>query len=269
MAGVCCSQFIGPPLIRYLLSEYGQQGAALLFSGIVLQCVVGASLFQPVKWHLKEDVEDNVKDEEEDKEKENEGDPDVWVTDKMRAKEAERRRMLGLSLSRRSSEASMISLAVSNIDLSSIPPTSRRGSLVFEDTTDNNNVDTTANGSSGVLRRMLKASARVVKDMVSNMAILRSPRALIILVGGMLFVNAYINFIITVPFAVQSAGYSLSDAAWCLSIGAVTNLCGRLISSGLSDWPWFNFRLTYMAGTCIASLATAGTMHVLGSGSNE
>lgn len=258
MAGVCCAQFVGPPFIRYLLVEYGRQGTTLLLSGMVLQCVVGSALFQPVEWHLKVDEEEeNVEEEEEDKEKVHEGDPDAGVTDEMRAKEAERRKMLGTSLSRRPSETSMLSLAVSNIDLSSIPPVSRRGSIALEDTTDNNNLDKTAHGSSGGVRRLIKASARVVKDVISNMEILRSPRALIIVVGGMLSINAYINFLITVPFAIQGAGHTLSDAAWCMSIGAATNLASRLISSSLSDQPWFNLRYVYMTGAAINSISSA------------
>ncbi|XP_064109166.1 uncharacterized protein LOC135217312 isoform X2 [Macrobrachium nipponense] len=42
-----------PLLISYLMEQYSFQGTLLLWSGIVLHGVLGASLLQPVKWHMK------------------------------------------------------------------------------------------------------------------------------------------------------------------------------------------------------------------------
>ncbi|XP_050710821.1 monocarboxylate transporter 1-like isoform X2 [Eriocheir sinensis] len=258
MAGVCSAQFIGPPLIRHFLVEYGRKGATLLLCGIVLQCIVGAALFQPVEWHIKVDAEQvNDEDEGQDKEKVHEGDSGAAVTDEMRAKEVGRRKMPGVSLSRRPSEVSMLSLAESDIDLSSMPPRSRRMSYDLETTTGNKNLCKNINGSFRSVRGLLQVFGNVLKSVIFDMKILRSPRALIIVVGGMLSINAYVNFLMTVPFAIQGAGHSLSDAAWCMSLAAVTNLAARLIVSVLSDQPWFNIRIAYMAGAAIISLSSA------------
>ncbi|KAK7023409.1 hypothetical protein SK128_005072, partial [Halocaridina rubra] len=43
-----------PLLLNYLIEQYSLQGTMMLWSGILLQGVIGASLFQPVKWHMKE-----------------------------------------------------------------------------------------------------------------------------------------------------------------------------------------------------------------------
>lgn len=42
-----------PLLLSYMMEQYSFQGTFLLWSGVVLQGVIGAVLFQPVKWHLK------------------------------------------------------------------------------------------------------------------------------------------------------------------------------------------------------------------------
>lgn len=65
-----------PQLVRVLLETYGFQGAVLLLSGLALHSAVGATLLQPVKWHLIEeevDVEmvpiaemNTIKEDEED-----------------------------------------------------------------------------------------------------------------------------------------------------------------------------------------------------------
>lgn len=257
MSGVCFAQFVGPPLIRHLLSEYGREGATLLLCGLVLQGVVGASLFQPVEWHMKVDIEKVTTEDKAEKEMTDKDDMDTGVTDEMRAKEAERLKMLPLRVSRRLSERSVLSMAMSNIDLSSIPPLSRRASYCSEDTPDSS-IHSTDSVPLGRLPGFLNASANVMKAVVSNMKIVRYKRALIILLGSLLAVNSYVNFLMTAPFAIQGAGHSLSDAAWCMSIAAGTNLAARLSFSGLSDQPWFNLRYAYMAGVSIFSLSSAG-----------
>ncbi|MPC67156.1 hypothetical protein E2C01_061322 [Portunus trituberculatus] len=247
MSGVCSAQFVGPLLIRYLLAEYSLKGATLIISGIVFNSLVGTALYQPVEWHLKKDEEeDSLKDELTGDKELGEADPDAGVTDEMRSREALRRKKFGESLSRRPSEMSMLSLAVSNIDLSSIPPSSRRASFSLE-TTDGED----AGG-------FLTATARVVRTVVADFKVLKSLRALIIVMGGVFTVSAYLNFLMMAPFAIQHLGYSLSEAAWCMSMAAIANFAARLITSGLSDQAWFNIRYAYMSGAIIISFTTAG-----------
>lgn len=260
MSGVCSAQFVGPLLIRYLLAEYSLKGATLILSGIVFNSLVGTALYQPVEWHLKKDDEDDsLKDELAENKELCEADPDAGVTDEMRAREAQRRKRFGESLSRRSSEMSMLSLAVSNIDLSSIPPSSRRVSLSMETTASTAGEDAGGTSSSerGCACGFLTATARVVNTVVADLKILKSMRALIIVMGGVFTISAYLNFLMTVPFAIQHLGYSLSEAAWCMSLAAIANFAARLVTSGLSDQAWFNIRYAYMSGAIIISLTTA------------
>lgn len=42
-----------PNVVRILLDEYGFRGAALIMGALAFHGLVGASLFQPVEWHMK------------------------------------------------------------------------------------------------------------------------------------------------------------------------------------------------------------------------
>lgn len=56
--GLCASgsalgSIILPPLLNYLLDEYGCRGTILILCGIIMNVCVGAALYQPVQRHLK------------------------------------------------------------------------------------------------------------------------------------------------------------------------------------------------------------------------
>lgn len=58
MAGTALGMLIMPQLVRVLLEEFGFEGSLLLLSGLALHSLVGATLLQPAKWHLKEEEVD-------------------------------------------------------------------------------------------------------------------------------------------------------------------------------------------------------------------
>lgn len=53
MAGTGFGQMIMPQVAGFLLANYGFRGTVLIMGSLALHGVVGASLFQPVKWHMK------------------------------------------------------------------------------------------------------------------------------------------------------------------------------------------------------------------------
>ncbi|KAK7077008.1 hypothetical protein SK128_015739 [Halocaridina rubra] len=55
MVGMSLSLMTLPAVISYLVQEYSYPGAFLLWSAIVLHGIIGASLYHPVKWHLKKE----------------------------------------------------------------------------------------------------------------------------------------------------------------------------------------------------------------------
>ncbi|KAH8398035.1 hypothetical protein KR222_010872 [Zaprionus bogoriensis] len=58
MAGTAMGMLIMPQLVRILLEGYGFRGAVLLLAGVALNATVGSVLLQPVKWHMKEEFDD-------------------------------------------------------------------------------------------------------------------------------------------------------------------------------------------------------------------
>lgn len=58
MAGTAMGMLIMPQLVRILLEAYDFRGAVLLLAGIALNATVGSVLLQPVKWHMKEEFDD-------------------------------------------------------------------------------------------------------------------------------------------------------------------------------------------------------------------
>lgn len=53
LAGTGLGQMIMPNIVHLLLEYYGFKGTTLILSALALNGVVGASLFQPVQWHMK------------------------------------------------------------------------------------------------------------------------------------------------------------------------------------------------------------------------
>lgn len=51
--GASLGSMVLPPLMNYLVETYSIEGAFLLWSGLLLHGLVGASLYQPVEWHLR------------------------------------------------------------------------------------------------------------------------------------------------------------------------------------------------------------------------
>ncbi|XP_046669324.1 monocarboxylate transporter 13 isoform X1 [Homalodisca vitripennis] len=53
ISGSALGSVILPPFLRFLLETYGYRGAVLILGGLILNVLVGASLYDPVQQHLK------------------------------------------------------------------------------------------------------------------------------------------------------------------------------------------------------------------------
>lgn len=249
-SGICIGQIMGAPFIRYLQDEYAFTGAALIYGATLLNCLVGVSFFQPLKWHLKktQDIE-NIAPEDGSvpfistaKESTEETPPRVLTEDMKTQARNVRLRMLAriseTSHSSGNSEKSVIYVSMTGIpevvDIAEEIEAKQRSSSVWE-----------------VLKRVCLST-------FSDLRIFRSRRALIINMGIALCLNSYINFIMMVPFKMQEAGFALQDAAWCVSILGICNLVTRLIVSPLADWSKFNMRLCFMIGYGIIAASMYG-----------
>ncbi|KAK4310759.1 hypothetical protein Pmani_017698 [Petrolisthes manimaculis] len=216
MAGVCTAQLVGPPLIHYLLNEYTLHGATLILGGIFLNSVVGACLFQPVEWHLKP-----IQDEE-GQEKDTLHTTQQYV----QYEEVQGRDTLHTT----------------------------QQYVQDEEGQEKDTLHTTQQHVQ--YEEVCKSMLRVCGSVLTDLTILRSPRALIIISGSICSITGYANFQAMVPFAMYREGYTLADSAWCFSIVAAANFISRLVASWLSDYKWFNTRLAYMSGVAIMALSS-------------
>lgn len=244
MAGVCMGQIIGPPLVNFLQAEFGYKGATIIMGAILLNGCVGASLFHPIAWHQKRVTRPRIAGLQEGTEE-----PLVPRRRRMSSEALDTNSPMlavrkGLTRVRNHSIASLggSSLGLSTIDLPGL------AALASAAEGDDDDASSTSSRDSGTTCNILKILRRVWCSTVSDLRALRSPRALIIAVGGTLCINGYLNFVMMVPFAMQAGGYTLQDSAFCISISAVCNLLLRMIVSTLSDWPRFSVRACYMAG---------------------
>ncbi|XP_037803296.1 monocarboxylate transporter 9-like isoform X1 [Penaeus monodon] len=245
-SGICMGQIMGAPFIRYLQDEYAFTGAALIYGAILLNCLVGVSLFHPLKWHLKEtNVTENVAPLDgslpliSSAEKTEEKSVQKVLTEDMKTQA----RMVRARMLARISESSCTS-HTSRGSETSVMYVSMTGIIDVVDFSMQNE----AKERSSSLWEILK---RVCLSTFSDLRILRSRRALIINTGIALCINSYINFIMMVPFKMQQAGFTLQDSAWCVSILGICNFATRLIISPLADWSKFNMRLCFMIGYAI------------------
>lgn len=255
MAGVCLGQIIGPPLVNFLQTEYGYKGATIIMGAILLNGCVGALLFHPIAWHQKRVARPRIAGLQEGTEE-----PLVPRRRRMSSEALDTNSPMlaarrGLARVRNHSVASLggSSLGLSTIDL---PGLAALASAAEGDDGggDDGDASSTSSRAPGTICNILKILQRVWRSTVSDLQALRSPRALIIAVGGTLCINGYLNFVMMVPFAMQAGGYTLQDAAFCISISAVCNLLLRMIVSTLSDWPRFSVRACYMAGFGLISV---------------
>ncbi|XP_069170687.1 monocarboxylate transporter 9 isoform X2 [Procambarus clarkii] len=286
-AGVGLGQFLGPLLIQFLQDKYGLKGATMILGAVVLHGFVGATLYQPVEWHLIYPARDTHPPHNEGvslllpKQAQSEvtnlkaacsngslsrAEEHRWSTEVAqehlrrhnKSKEVSHKRSRHESQSSHTSRASSkaSSYSQSDLDLASL---ASLGSLTMLPDRDSLNTDvkTTSlpeENSPSRLYKLYITIRRVVRSIIKDISILRHPSALIVALGTMLIVGGHSNFIALVPFAIQAAGYSLQTAAWCLSVAGACSFLTRMTVSFLSDFSWFNMKLCYMTG-----MATMGT----------
>ncbi|CAL4069385.1 unnamed protein product [Meganyctiphanes norvegica] len=106
--------------------------------------------------------------------------------------------------------------------------------------------------------RLCSVMIEVGRNMIRSVTALKTPKVVILCLCGTITINSLINFYVFIPFALESAGYSLSDGATCISVGGLGALVTRIIMAPISDRPWFNQRLVYSTGNVVMSLSVLG-----------
>lgn len=97
-------------------------------------------------------------------------------------------------------------------------------------------------------------ATQFLASMLANLRVLRYVKAIVIALGATLFLCGYQNFMAFMPFVVQDAGYTLGDAAQCVSVSAVFNMITRLTVAWLSDSSWFSYRVSLMFSSAVLTV---------------
>lgn len=248
ISGMPLAQMAFAPLLRYLLELYTYRGAVLVYSGILLNGLVGMALFQPVKWHLKPLQRSHhvvlrpLVPQGQDLSSTAAATPEVPHKGSM----LEVPSMTPVNRSLQNLQRPMYSSVASMGSAASIDMAIVRTVLTV------NEEEPTKTGCTKVLWKTLR---RVGSTVQSDMMVIRQLRAIILAVAVMLSQSTSMNFVMMVPFMVRDADFSLQEAAWCVSLVGVTNYVVRLTLSPLVDCKGFSIRCSLMAGYGLKALA--------------
>ncbi|KAG6461294.1 monocarboxylate transporter 9 isoform X2 [Manduca sexta] len=218
--GTGVGQTVMPHLVRYLLENYGFQGACLILSSLSLHGICGTMLIQPVEWHLKKIEEEVEVDEKlyllQDKHK------DIVIR-----KNSQILRDAGLKDIGRATELELKGEDKA-IELNENGKKSRSEKELAKMIASNSNG---LNGAAdhGAAPVQKKTLLKKIYDLF-DISLLTSPRFLNILLGTALSVTSIQNFSMLYPFFLQKvAGMDKNQTALCMSAVAAADIVGRLI----------------------------------------
>ncbi|XP_064108658.1 monocarboxylate transporter 12-B-like isoform X2 [Macrobrachium nipponense] len=95
---------------------------------------------------------------------------------------------------------------------------------------------------------------RILRNALKTLILIKSPVASIVAIGAAINLISYLNFLTALPFAMQEEGFSVDDAAYCLSLSGLASLVARLTISIVSDYSCMSKRYLYMGGTLTVSI---------------
>ncbi|KAB7505149.1 Monocarboxylate transporter 14 [Armadillidium nasatum] len=220
--GYCLSGFISPVIANYLLENYGYVSATAISGAFLLNQCVGASLYQPVKWHMKPSKKITVvKKESQDLVK--------W---------------------KKESEETDLIEKVHDISCKK-PQTSNTQH-------ENKNVA----GKMLRDQKSTNKFMKVLQSTFTNLKSLKYMRVHLIAWSYFAVMFGVSNFFMWIPFVITNNGYSLEMATWCTSLSSIGNLIGRILMSLLADRKFFNVIYGFMFGQFLMGISIIGSLVV-------
>ena len=212
-------------------------------SALFLHGCIGCTLFHPVEWHLKENINKQstklqlLSKENDCKKTETCDNRDIQI----------RRRR---TISQCSYANTDYAIASSVLDISGI------GVLAIDESIASSKSEIYILES---VRKFLGLIVRIAKKTIIDLAIIkRSKVALIITIDGCFRSICALNFMAIVPFAMSAKEYSFSEISTSMSICSLGIFVTRMTASTLSDFSWFNMRTSYMTGIIVLTSSTIG-----------
>ena len=209
-------------------------------------------LLHPVEWHAKV-----VKTEETQP---LQSIPEITVTSPKGENNSEKRsatrnrgkKRTGLNNSSNELYFTTSSLALSHMTLSTVS-IKEQNNLSKSDKKNGKNIND-ENSSNGILGKIKGSASRII----DYLKVLRFYRAIIIAISLSSLGAGFANFLMMIPFVLQSNGFSLEESAYCVSLASCCNMIFRGTIPWASDFPKFNKRFCFMLGVLLLSIATFG-----------
>lgn len=250
MTGGSVGIILLPQLASRLQEYYPFTWATLITGAVTLHAAVGSLLFQPVEWHLKEEISD----------------PEVPPDKEKLLLEPGTMNPKGGELPRGSSVPSGLMMHDGRASYPGLPKRSRaysecarldpaeweRGSrlpsLAFGGSSLMASVHTlTDPAPPRVSPANTEGSTGVWQQFKNHYkpSVLKDPLVISVAVVNCITMVAALNVFSTIPFVLDEAGYSLQESATVMSSAAIIDLVTRLAGAAITDLPHFRPRAVF------------------------
>ncbi|XP_058806808.1 monocarboxylate transporter 3-like [Phymastichus coffea] len=263
ISGSCIGSVILPPLLQWMIQQFGYRTAVLIMGGVLLNTVAVALLYHPVERHMR-----LVADDEPDKRRSRQ----PAGVDKESAVEAQPPAPASYLASHRSSIVSMVGCVTLDPRRGSRISLSRRlASKQHQSALEDAAAAAAAAAAGGKEAPAAPAApeaaseeraddervegAEPVVDCLGQLSILRDPLYLVILVSNAASSITNTNFMILLPAYALSRGHSVDSSALLLSVVSLLDLVGRCGGAALSDMNFMPKHYYFVAGLGLSGLA--------------
>ncbi|XP_014227913.1 monocarboxylate transporter 9-like isoform X2 [Trichogramma pretiosum] len=260
--GLCiCGSAIGtiilPPLLQFLLNRLGHKFAVLILGGVLTSTIFCAFLFEPVEKHTKL----VAFDDEESDESAKAGKESAGLYDTSRRGSIATVESLTLDPRRISVSLQQVHLRQSFLDKQSqlpkslavaesqqIEPKPQLSVVVVDQGHQGHQEAAQAEATAAPSEDRAKSS-------LFDLAILKDPLYLVILISNSAAGISNTNFMILLPAYAVAEGHSQESAALLLSIVSALDLIGRVGGASLSDTSLLPKHYYFVAGLALSGLA--------------
>ncbi|GJQ75166.1 hypothetical protein Trydic_g9770 [Trypoxylus dichotomus] len=285
-----CGAVLLPQLVSLLLSIYAEKGTVIILSGIASHAFISAVLLQPVKWHMKKEVEEEKGDEDENlltKDKPADSNPlkgnatnsTLALADPAKIGSIYSLHSLHsgsiLSLHSESrARSSSVSCRRNNIQNNMVDKGSsetvvvlneKRGDVRLEDKTPNTLLKNENDCKSIPVKTKNKQDSlltKVTKYVINlfDLELLKDWTFVNIIVGISLGVCSEKSFTLLIAFIMQDYGLDTQQIATFMSTLSITDICFRFVAPYVSDFFKKPVRIMYMWSVLLLIIFRCGLL---------
>ena len=105
---------------------------------------------------------------------------------------------------------------------------------------------------------ILPTVAKLLRTTYEHILVVKNFRITMGAISIAVLIIGYANFLALVPFAMQDRGYPPHYSSLCISLSSISNVLFRIVTSCVSDRPWFNRRVSYIFSASSAGITSIG-----------